>query len=180
MGEQNICHLPLDEPLVAAVSQLLDSAGVANVLWGNYLLTVYGISSLINLDFLDWQAIDYDPDKLENYFTEEALEMSRKNKIHLKTLEVQYTVSCEDHFSEGEQLLTFLHAFNGLEELFVSTSGSLNAVNLWRAALNHGATLKRFVHHQRTVDLDDKSVYFKEQRDLLNLLFKLKTIKQLS
>ncbi|PGH01977.1 hypothetical protein GX51_04909 [Blastomyces parvus] len=46
MGEQNLCHLRLGERLVAAVSQLLDSAGVANVLCGNYLLTVYGIPSL--------------------------------------------------------------------------------------------------------------------------------------
>ncbi|OJD24485.1 hypothetical protein ACJ73_04153 [Blastomyces percursus] len=49
MDEQNLCHLPLDEHLVAAVSQLLDSVGVANVLWGNYLLTVYGIPSLTNV-----------------------------------------------------------------------------------------------------------------------------------
>ncbi|PGH23779.1 hypothetical protein AJ80_02209 [Polytolypa hystricis UAMH7299] len=48
MGEQNLCHLPPDETLVATVSQLLDSGGVPNVLWGNYLLTVYGIPSLTN------------------------------------------------------------------------------------------------------------------------------------
>lgn len=48
MGEQNLCYLPLGETLVAAVSQLLDSGGVPNVLWGNYLLTVHGIPSLTN------------------------------------------------------------------------------------------------------------------------------------
>lgn len=38
--------LPLQEPLIAAIAQLLDSKKVANVLWGNWLLTVYGVPSL--------------------------------------------------------------------------------------------------------------------------------------
>ncbi|KMU81605.1 hypothetical protein CISG_09218 [Coccidioides immitis RMSCC 3703] len=178
-------------------------------LWG----TFNGISDQLQeleLDFVDWQAIDYDPDSPENYFAEEALGMSRKDKIcifpslrvlllsrvpfqpfqramayvfgfthlqslrlqlcpgwegflahvqhlnsqiHLKTLEVQHTMNCKDSMGEGKQLLTFLHAFDSLEELFVSTSGPSSAVDLWHAALKHGATLKRFIHHQRTKHL---------------------------
>lgn len=49
MGEQSLWNLPLGETLVAALSQVLDSGGVPNVLWGNYLLTVYGIPSLTNV-----------------------------------------------------------------------------------------------------------------------------------
>ncbi|QVM10265.1 hypothetical protein D8B26_004925 [Coccidioides posadasii str. Silveira] len=47
--ENQIRSLPLGEPLIHAVSRLLDSSGVPNVLWGNYLLTVYGIPSLSNV-----------------------------------------------------------------------------------------------------------------------------------
>ncbi|KMP10264.1 hypothetical protein CIRG_09945 [Coccidioides immitis RMSCC 2394] len=195
-------------------------------LWG----TFNGISDQLQelkLDFVDWQAIDYDPDSPENYFAEEALGMSRKDKIcifpslrpfqramayafgfthlqslrlqlcpgwegflahiqclnsriHLKILEVQHTVNCEDSMGEGEQLLTFLHAFDGLEELFVSTSGPSSAVDLWCAALKHGATLKRFIHHQRTVNIDDELVYFEEECNLPDLLFGPEGINQLS
>ncbi|EAS27240.3 uncharacterized protein CIMG_10442 [Coccidioides immitis RS] len=205
-------------------------------LWG----TFNGISDQLQeleLDFVDWQAIDYDPDSPENYFAEEALGMSRKDKIcifpslkvlllsrvpfqpfqramayafgfthlqslrlqlcpgwegflahiqclnlqiHLKMLEVQHTVNCEDSMGEGEQLLTFLHAFDGLEELFVSTSGPSSAVDLWCAALKHGATLKRFIHHQRTVNIDDELVYFEEECNLPDLLFGPEGINQLS
>ncbi|EZF10800.1 hypothetical protein H113_08077 [Trichophyton rubrum MR1459] len=46
--DNEIRSLLLGEPLIHAVSRLLDSNGVPNVLWGNYLLTVYGIPSLSN------------------------------------------------------------------------------------------------------------------------------------
>ncbi|KAI1909473.1 hypothetical protein LOZ66_005603 [Ophidiomyces ophidiicola] len=41
----NLC---LGERLIASVSRLLDLGGIHSVLWGNYLLTVYGIPSLSN------------------------------------------------------------------------------------------------------------------------------------
>ncbi|KMU92142.1 hypothetical protein CIHG_09952 [Coccidioides immitis H538.4] len=205
-------------------------------LWG----TFNGISDQLQeleLDFMDWQAIDYDPDSPENYFAEEALGMSRKDKIcifpslrvlllsrvpfqpfqramayvfgfthlqslrlqlcpgwegflahvqhlnsqiHLKTLEVQHTMNCKDSMGEGKQLLTFLHAFDSLEELFVSTSGPSYAVDLWHAALKHGATLKRFIHHQRTVNIDNKLAYFEEECNLPNLSFGPEGINWLS
>ncbi|KAI0106886.1 hypothetical protein F4814DRAFT_452098 [Daldinia grandis] len=37
----------LDEGLVKSISQLLSDAGVPSVLWGDYLLTVYGVPSII-------------------------------------------------------------------------------------------------------------------------------------
>ena len=39
--------LPLSQELVAAVAYHLDSEGVPNVLWGNYLLTAFGVPSIV-------------------------------------------------------------------------------------------------------------------------------------
>ena len=36
----------LDHSLVASVSQVLDDAGIASILWGNYLLTVFGVPTI--------------------------------------------------------------------------------------------------------------------------------------
>ncbi|KAJ5102018.1 hypothetical protein NUU61_004240 [Penicillium alfredii] len=38
----------LDDKLVATISRTLTSAGVPNILWGNYLLTVYGIPTIVD------------------------------------------------------------------------------------------------------------------------------------
>lgn len=39
----------LTQGLIATVSQLFDSRGVPSILWGNLLLTVYGVPSLTNV-----------------------------------------------------------------------------------------------------------------------------------
>ena len=39
----------LDAKFVARISRLLNDAGVPNLLWGNYLLTVYGIPTIIDV-----------------------------------------------------------------------------------------------------------------------------------
>lgn len=39
----------LDNDLVASISLLLDKAGVPNLLWGNYLLTVYGVPTIVDV-----------------------------------------------------------------------------------------------------------------------------------
>ncbi|KAJ5742469.1 uncharacterized protein N7511_011488 [Penicillium nucicola] len=38
----------LDERLVATISSIFTSAGVPNTLWGNYLLTVYGVPTIVD------------------------------------------------------------------------------------------------------------------------------------
>jgi hypothetical protein len=40
----------LDNELVASVSRLLDAAEVPNLLWGNYLLTIYGVPTVVNVN----------------------------------------------------------------------------------------------------------------------------------
>lgn len=37
---------------VAMISRILNSAGIPNLLWGNYLLTVYGVPSIIDVGIL--------------------------------------------------------------------------------------------------------------------------------
>jgi len=39
----------LDNVLVAMIAQILDNACIPNVLWGNYLLTIYGVPSVIDV-----------------------------------------------------------------------------------------------------------------------------------
>ncbi|KAL4978237.1 hypothetical protein BDW66DRAFT_130594 [Aspergillus desertorum] len=38
----------LDDDLVESISCLLDAANVPNLLWGNYLLTVYGVPTIVD------------------------------------------------------------------------------------------------------------------------------------
>lgn len=73
--------------------------------------------------------------------------------IGLKTLEIQVKPG---PLSSGadEVLSNFLAAFEGLEELYVGLQGPLPASLLWPGVINHRETLKRFVHHLRTVDHD--------------------------
>ncbi|KAJ5940109.1 hypothetical protein N7516_000277 [Penicillium verrucosum] len=46
MSDIRIQSQSLDDKLVATVSGMLISAGVPNILWGNYLLTIYGIPAI--------------------------------------------------------------------------------------------------------------------------------------
>lgn len=39
----NLSHLPLSQHLIAAITKLLDSKNVPNVLWGSFLGIVYGV-----------------------------------------------------------------------------------------------------------------------------------------
>lgn len=40
---------PLDNDLIASVSHVLHTGGVPNLLWGNYLLTVYGVPTIVDV-----------------------------------------------------------------------------------------------------------------------------------
>jgi hypothetical protein len=44
----------LDSDLVTSVSSLLDYINVPNLLWGNYLLTVYGVPTVVDVSMLSW------------------------------------------------------------------------------------------------------------------------------
>jgi len=66
-------------------------------------------------------------------------------------------------------LQSFLGAFQGLKDLFVSLPGPVETLELWRSIIHHESTLTRFVCHRRTVNLDDNSPHFEEEMDLLDL-----------
>ena len=88
--------------------------------------------------------------------------------IKLSSLEVVWGPS--DHDLEMcATLQSFLGAFQGLKDLFVSLPGPVETLELWRSMIHHESTLTRFVCHQRTVNLDDNSPHFEEEMDLLDL-----------
>ncbi|KAJ2996538.1 hypothetical protein NUW58_g947 [Xylaria curta] len=60
-------------------------------------------------------------------------------------------------------------AFTGFEELFVVEQGPECSIDLWDSAANHQATLKKFVYHQKALNLDEDSDYFEEFQDLQDL-----------
>lgn len=41
----------LDNDLVASIACLLDSVNVPNLLWSNYLLTIYGVPTIVDVSF---------------------------------------------------------------------------------------------------------------------------------
>lgn len=45
----------LDNKLVTAIPHLLDESSVPNLLWGDYLLTVYGVPTIVNISLLKLQ-----------------------------------------------------------------------------------------------------------------------------
>ena len=42
----------LDNDLVTSASSLLNAVNVPNLLWGNYLLTVYGVPTIVDVSIL--------------------------------------------------------------------------------------------------------------------------------
>ncbi|KAL2698263.1 hypothetical protein AAEP93_010973 [Penicillium crustosum] len=48
MADFHFTQQKLDNDLVWSISTLLDSIGVPNLLWGNYLLTVYGVPTIVD------------------------------------------------------------------------------------------------------------------------------------
>lgn len=48
---------PLNNSLVGSISSLLSAAGVPNLLWGNYLLTVYGVPTIVDVSVVSLYAL---------------------------------------------------------------------------------------------------------------------------
>lgn len=42
----------LDNNLVISISSLLDAANIPNLLWGNYILTIYGVPTIVDVSIL--------------------------------------------------------------------------------------------------------------------------------
>ncbi|RSL77481.1 hypothetical protein CEP52_017713 [Fusarium oligoseptatum] len=70
-------------------------------------------------------------------------------------------------FEWGDGIISdFLNAFGGLEELCVSQTGPAPTLDLWDILGRRHPTLKRFVHHQRSNEIDD---VFQRPTDLPDL-----------
>lgn len=52
MADFHFTQQKLDNDLVSSISTLLDSIGVPNLLWGNYLLTVYGVPTIVDVSIV--------------------------------------------------------------------------------------------------------------------------------
>lgn len=98
--------------------------------------------------------------------------------INLKTLEIQESSSVSCSWTE-DILADFLNAFEGLEELYISHVGPVPALDFWNRIIHRHTTLKRFVHHQRTIDIDDESPHFEEEHDLSDLAILGRELRQI-
>jgi len=104
---------------------------------------------------------------------------SSHQQIRLRSLEIQSDLDYNDGDEEASTISAFLQIFEGLQELFISTSAPSETLCIWRSMLHHKSTLRRFVHHQRSVNLDETSPNYEERCDLPDLSFVSKDIKKL-
>lgn len=74
---------------------------------------------------------------------------SSQQKVHLKSLEIQFGSDYNNSFGEVQIITTFLGSFEGLEELFISTGESRDTLDVWYSLARHKHTLRILVHHQR-------------------------------
>lgn len=88
--------------------------------------------------------------------------------MRLKSLEI--LDSGEVSSGDGDHALRIIiGAFKGLQEFFISQCGPIEPLNLWKRVVRYHGTLRRFVYHQRTIDLDDESFTFEEEFDASDL-----------
>jgi hypothetical protein len=134
---------------------------------------VAAMARAINFDTLRSLTLRTCPDW--HKFLTEAMELDLPTR--LKRLEIQ---DCDNgSFLGYDVIYDFLATFQGLEELFVSYMGPEPTLQLWNQVILHHATLKRLVHHQRTVNLDDESPYFEEMKDLPDLAILSEEIREI-
>ncbi|KAK7755480.1 hypothetical protein SLS62_002410 [Diatrype stigma] len=93
--------------------------------------------------------------------------LERKGPINLKTLEIQY--DDEGMGLEEYVIGSFLDAFEGLEELFVSMPGPHDSIRFWNHLAHHRETLRKLADHQRTVNTDEDSPAFERDEDVPDL-----------
>lgn len=49
MTDSHFYGQQLDDTLVASISSLLSATGIPNLFWGNFLLTVYGVPTIVDV-----------------------------------------------------------------------------------------------------------------------------------
>ncbi|KAL2817947.1 hypothetical protein BDW59DRAFT_129607 [Aspergillus cavernicola] len=79
---------------------------------------------------------------------------SLSQPIQLKSLEIQSNTQYNDEDDEAATISEFLDTIEGLEDLYICTSSPSDALVIWRTMVRHKSTLKKFVHHQRSVSFE--------------------------
>ncbi|KAJ9139228.1 F-box domain-containing protein [Coniochaeta hoffmannii] len=98
-------------------------------------------------------------------FVKTALQL--KVSLRLITLEIQDTDAVS---ISGEYVIRdLINEFTGLEELFISQTGPVETLDLWKTIARCHPTLRRLVHHQRTINTDWEDPNFEEEVDLDDL-----------
>ncbi|KAL3447785.1 hypothetical protein BJX65DRAFT_90990 [Aspergillus insuetus] len=80
-------------------------------------------------------------------FLRHTMQSGREIKLRSLTLEPSPILDLEGE--EVNTICSFLGSFTGLRELFLSTNEEHGTLNIWKAVVNHKATLRTFVHNQR-------------------------------
>jgi hypothetical protein len=103
---------------------------------------------------------------------EELLEvlMNYPLPIKLVSLEIQSAIS--DEAEKSEIIAPFLESFEGLEDLFLQLRFPTASARwyIWRSALHHKKTLKRFVLQYRAIDFFESTQYIQGAYDVPNLM----------
>lgn len=90
--------------------------------------------------------------------------------LKLRSLEIQW--SFKDNLTKPyESISALLDKIQGLEELFLYTTAAEYSLGPWRALLRHRTSLRRFVHHQRSLDLRDDDYLFGKVCDIPEPIF---------
>jgi hypothetical protein len=92
-----------------------------------------------------------------------------QQQINLRCLEIQSDNSTSDALPK---IAKFVEPFDGLEDIFVSISSITSpseTLAVWRSALQHKSSLRRFVHHHRTMDAEDDFTPFRRSLDAPDL-----------
>ncbi len=98
--------------------------------------------------------------------------------IRLKSLEIYECDNVTSGWGYGT-IGRFLEAFDGLEELFIAYPGPEDTRGLWDHVTRHQATLTKFVHHQREVNIDDESPHYEKLQDLSDLALLTRDLRQM-
>ncbi|KAH6972917.1 hypothetical protein BKA56DRAFT_593007 [Ilyonectria sp. MPI-CAGE-AT-0026] len=90
--------------------------------------------------------------------------------LELRSLEIQWSFK-DAPTKPYESISEFLDKVHGLEELFLYTTAAEDSLGPWRALLRHRTSLRRVVHHQRSIDLSDDDHLFGTEYDSPDLAF---------
>lgn len=90
--------------------------------------------------------------------------------LKLRYLEIQWSFY-HAPTKPYESISAFLEKVQGLEELFLYTTAAEDSPGPWQALLRHRTSLRRFVYHQRTLDLNGETDIFEIGYDSPDLTF---------